>query len=155
MVLRLNYCSRCLYYSSFSIECHPRNGLQRSKDIKGPRKDNTEDLQPNQNMSRFTAIVALTLVCLFGLAQAVTPFYFGICSCFTPSYDASCCMAARGTISGNTCITGDSNATVTAYENCCASSGGTTKCKSGAGLDGYRPYIDGGYNCTTYPTITP
>lgn len=106
-------------------------------------------------MSRFTAIVALALVCLFGVAQAVTPFYFGLCACFTPSYDASCCMIARGSMNENTCITGDANATVTAFKNCCATSGGKSKCKSGAGLDGYRPYEDNYYNCTTYPTITP
>ncbi|CAO3670192.1 unnamed protein product [Umbelopsis ramanniana] len=106
-------------------------------------------------MSRFTAIVALTLVCLFGLAQAVEPLYYGICSCFTPSYDASCCMVARGSMYENTCLTGDDNATVTAFQNCCATSGGKSKCKSGAGLDGYRFYFEGEYNCTMYPTITP
>ncbi|CAO3670196.1 unnamed protein product [Umbelopsis ramanniana] len=106
-------------------------------------------------MSRFTAIVALALVCLFGLAQAVTPFYFGICSCFTPKYDASCCMVARGSVTENTCLTGDSNATVTAFRNCCDAAGGKTKCKSGAGLDGHRPYDEGEFNCTMYPTITP
>jgi hypothetical protein len=48
IVLRLNYCSRCLYYSSISIECYSRNDLQKSKDIKGPRKDDSEDVQQNR-----------------------------------------------------------------------------------------------------------
>lgn len=56
---------------------------------------------------------------------------------------------------GNTYITVNCNATVTAFGNCCESSGGTWKCKSGAGLDGHCPYDEGNDNRTTYPTITP
>ncbi|KAI9287996.1 hypothetical protein BC943DRAFT_357717 [Umbelopsis sp. AD052] len=105
-------------------------------------------------MSRFTTIIALALVCLFGLAQADT-FYFGICSCFTPSYDASCCILARGSMTENVCNTGDGNATIAAYQACCKGSGGKSKCKTGSRLDGIRPYYEGEYNCTSNPTITP
>ncbi|KAG2175129.1 hypothetical protein INT44_007607 [Umbelopsis vinacea] len=105
-------------------------------------------------MSRFTTVIALALVCLFGLAQA-DPFYFGVCSCFHPSYDASCCILAKGSMFGNVCSTGDADATVTAYQDCCSGSGGLSKCKSGARADGIRPYDEGEYNCTSNPTITP
>ncbi|KAI8579108.1 hypothetical protein K450DRAFT_288681 [Umbelopsis ramanniana AG] len=105
-------------------------------------------------MTRFTAIIALALVCLFGLAQA-DPFYFGICSCFNPSYDASCCILAKGSMTGNVCQTGNEHSTVKAYKKCCLGSGGYAKCKSGARADGIRPYWDGEYNCTSNPTITP
>jgi hypothetical protein len=103
-------------------------------------------------MSRIATFITLALVCLFGLVQADT-IYFGICSCFTPQYDASCCIIAGGTMSGNVCDTGDENATVAAYQQCCSTSGGTSKCKTGSRLDGIRPYFPGQYNCSSYPTL--
>ncbi|KAJ2958139.1 hypothetical protein NQZ79_g6266 [Umbelopsis isabellina] len=105
-----------------------------------------------QKWLRFSTLLALSLIALFDLIQAET-HYYGLCSCFSPQYDASCCILAQGTMDGNTCITGDSNHTVSMYEQCCMTSGGTSKCKSGANFDGVRPDDPGMYNCTLYPSL--
>jgi hypothetical protein len=99
-------------------------------------------------MARLTTAFLFVLVCLIGLIQAANRTY-GICSCFTPKYDASCCILARGTMVDNVCQTPDTGETVAAYEKCCAGSGGKSKCKYGY-RDGW-PNYPGQYNCTMYP----
>lgn len=55
---------------------------------------------------------------------------FGICSCFKPDYDGSCCIVAKGSMYGNVCRTYDWNY-VENYERCCNKINGKVKCKPG------------------------
>ncbi|ORX99475.1 hypothetical protein K493DRAFT_299389 [Basidiobolus meristosporus CBS 931.73] len=58
---------------------------------------------------------------------------YGICTCFNPKYDASCCMAAKGFMmnDGNVCDTPDTGASIDTFRACCTRIGGKTKCKYG------------------------
>ncbi|CAO3675198.1 unnamed protein product [Umbelopsis vinacea] len=101
-------------------------------------------------MTRLTSAF-LVAVGFVGLIQAADNYTtFGICSCFTPKYDASCCILARGSQWDNVCETPDTGATVEAYENCCTASGGHYKCKYGYREPGGYPDNPGQYNCSVY-----
>ncbi|KAG0054367.1 hypothetical protein BGZ83_011376 [Gryganskiella cystojenkinii] len=82
-------------------------------------------------------------------APAVTgeTIEYGICSCFTPRYDASCCILAKGTMFDNVCDTPDADSSVDAYRACCVKSGGHDKCKTGH-RDPKNPWPpEGSYGC--------
>jgi hypothetical protein len=55
---------------------------------------------------------------------------FGICSCFRPAYDGSCCIVAKGKMNGNVCEVPDLKY-VQNYEKCCNKIKGKVKCKTG------------------------
>jgi hypothetical protein len=55
---------------------------------------------------------------------------FGICSCFHPDYDGSCCIVAKGTMNENVCEVPNLKY-VPKYEKCCNKINGKIKCKTG------------------------
>ncbi|KAF9149859.1 hypothetical protein BG015_008312 [Linnemannia schmuckeri] len=76
---------------------------------------------------------------------------FGICTCFRPDYDASCCILGKGsmTTGENVCDTLDFGPSVKAYEDCCIKSGGKHKCKIGY-RDPKTPWPpEGSYSCSS------
>ncbi|KAG0349275.1 hypothetical protein BC939DRAFT_469268 [Gamsiella multidivaricata] len=73
---------------------------------------------------------------------------YGICSCFNPKYDASCCIVAKGSMYENVCDTPDFDSSVEAYKACCSKSGGRIKCKPGY-RDPKNPWPPkGSYSCS-------
>ncbi|KAF9907133.1 hypothetical protein EC991_011273 [Linnemannia zychae] len=97
----------------------------------------------------FATSFALLLVSMVGMtaAQNDTRISFGICTCFRPSYDASCCIPAGGSMSGNVCDTPDAGASVEKFKSCCSNSGGQIKCKTGY-RDPKNPWPpEGSYGC--------
>ncbi|KAG0054371.1 hypothetical protein BGZ83_011380 [Gryganskiella cystojenkinii] len=64
------------------------------------------------------AALALIVISTLGVVTAQDDDYYGICTCFTPKYDASCCMLAKGyhMNDGNVCSTPDIKALLDAYE---------------------------------------
>ncbi|KAF9925379.1 hypothetical protein FBU30_004818 [Linnemannia zychae] len=73
---------------------------------------------------------------------------YGICSCFNPKYDASCCILAKGIMYGNVCDTPNFGSSVKIYESCCAKSGGRVKCKPGYRDPKYPWPPKGSYSCS-------
>ncbi|KAF9369244.1 hypothetical protein CPB97_003753 [Podila verticillata] len=95
------------------------------------------------------ASIALLVASALGIASAQgSQVSFGICTCFNPKFDASCCILAKGFMQndGNVCDTLDSEATVQAYRACCIRSGGKTKCKTGYRDPSHWPPQDS-YGC--------
>ncbi|KAK3827124.1 MAG: hypothetical protein JOS17DRAFT_775998 [Linnemannia elongata] len=95
------------------------------------------------------ATLALLLVSMADMAtaQGDNLIEYGICSCFRPKYDASCCIPAGGSMFENVCDTPDFGASVKKYEACCAKSGGKIKCKAGY-RDPKNPWPPkGSYGC--------
>ncbi|KAF9324690.1 hypothetical protein BGZ91_002800, partial [Linnemannia elongata] len=95
------------------------------------------------------ASLALLLVSITGMAAAQDDklIRYGICTCFRPKYDASCCILARGSMSGNVCDTPDFGSSVDKYRACCKQSGGEIKCKTGY-RDPKNPWPpEGSYGC--------
>ncbi|KAG0281050.1 hypothetical protein BGZ96_001315 [Linnemannia gamsii] len=82
------------------------------------------------------ASIALVLASALSIASAQgnsTKVRFGICTCFEPQYDASCCMYAKGYMQndGNVCDTPDAGESVKKFRSCCDRIKGRTKCKTG------------------------
>ncbi|KAG2174748.1 hypothetical protein INT43_005806 [Umbelopsis isabellina] len=100
-------------------------------------------------MTRLTLLFAVTFAYLAVATKAAATEEFGICSCFTPKYDASCCLKVKGTQFQNVCDTPDFKGTVSTYESCCTGSGGKYKCKIGYREVGHYPDEPTQYNCTT------
>ncbi|KAG0302504.1 hypothetical protein BGZ98_007442 [Dissophora globulifera] len=93
--------------------------------------------------------IALLLVSALGAMAAPesTLINFGICTCFRPAYDASCCIPAGGSMNGNVCNTPDFKGSVKKFEDCCTKSSGTIKCKGGY-RDPKNPWPPAGsYGC--------
>ncbi|KAG0054369.1 hypothetical protein BGZ83_011378 [Gryganskiella cystojenkinii] len=97
--------------------------------------------------------LALVIVATLSLATAAPQddsnlVSFGICSCFQPKFDASCCMYANGYMQndGNVCDTIDFKDSVKKYEACCSRSGGRSKCKTGYRDPKHWPPADS-YGC--------
>ncbi|KAF9433209.1 hypothetical protein BGZ76_009746 [Entomortierella beljakovae] len=97
---------------------------------------------------RFTiACLAILLATVSTINAADEYIKFGICSCFRPNYDASCCIIAKGSMYENVCDTPDLGSSARAYEACCKKSGGTSKCKAGY-RDPKNPWPpEGSYSC--------
>ncbi|KAF9904938.1 hypothetical protein EC991_002178 [Linnemannia zychae] len=72
---------------------------------------------------------------------------YGICTCFSPKYDASCCIPAQGGMFGNVCRTKDFGKSVQRFQDCCARSGGHDKCKIGYRYKNGTWPSDDTYNC--------
>ncbi|KAL1917730.1 uncharacterized protein VTP21DRAFT_3564 [Calcarisporiella thermophila] len=71
---------------------------------------------------------------LLMMVAIIAPAYakdIGLCSCFKPDYDGSCCIPAEGSMYGNVCRTKDWGDSVKKYEACCAQINGRVKCKQG------------------------
>ncbi|KAG0202416.1 hypothetical protein BGX28_005048 [Mortierella sp. GBA30] len=99
---------------------------------------------------RFTIACLAMLLATISTIKAQEDQYikFGICSCFNPKYDASCCIVAKGSMYENVCNTPDLGSSVKAYEACCSKSGGRVKCKSGY-RDPKNPWPpEGSYSCS-------
>ncbi|KAK3838903.1 MAG: hypothetical protein J3R72DRAFT_525459 [Linnemannia gamsii] len=80
------------------------------------------------------ASIALLMASTLGITSAQdNQVAFGICTCFQPKYDASCCMFVKGFMmnDGNVCDTPDAKDSITNFESCCTRSGGRYKCKHG------------------------
>ncbi|KAG0054370.1 hypothetical protein BGZ83_011379 [Gryganskiella cystojenkinii] len=96
------------------------------------------------------AALAMVVVSTLGVvsAQYKEPPHYGICTCFQPKYDASCCMYAKGYMmnDGNVCSTPDNKGALDKFEACCIKSGGRHKCKYGDKLPGSWPPEDT-YSC--------
>ncbi|KAF9375485.1 hypothetical protein CPC16_000694 [Podila verticillata] len=88
---------------------------------------------------RFQLLSVALLAAVLSTIQAVTGdpatsdlIPYGICTCFAPEFDASCCMYAKGYMQndGNVCET--PYAGIEAYKTCCTrSKGKEIKCKTG------------------------
>ncbi|KAG0341391.1 hypothetical protein BG004_006041 [Podila humilis] len=105
------------------------------------------------------SVISLTVM----LATIATTSYaapsdltsYGICTCFQPKYDASCCIPAEGGMYGNVCKTKDYGPSVERFKECCTRSGGRIKCKPGyRGNTGPWP-ADDTYNCKNPFYIPP
>ncbi|KAF9172103.1 hypothetical protein BGX21_006508 [Mortierella sp. AD011] len=95
------------------------------------------------------ASIALFAVSVLGVASAKDDLVdFGICSCFNPKFDASCCIPAKGFMmnDGNVCRTIDFKNSVKKYEDCCTRAGGKYKCKRGYRDPKHWPPADS-YGC--------
>ncbi|GJJ72997.1 hypothetical protein EMPS_05355 [Entomortierella parvispora] len=94
------------------------------------------------------ASIALIVVSAIGVVSAADEVSFGICTCFNPKYDASCCILAQGyqMNDGNVCDTLDFGPSVQKYKDCCARSGGRVKCKIGNREPSHWPPEDS-YGC--------
>lgn len=79
------------------------------------------------------ASIALLVVAAVSVSAAPQTVPFGICSCFKPDFDASCCIPGKGYMEndGNVCATVDAKDSMQKYVDCCHRSGGTSKCKTG------------------------
>ncbi|KAG0281051.1 hypothetical protein BGZ96_001316 [Linnemannia gamsii] len=80
------------------------------------------------------ASIALVMASVLGIASAQgnsTGVKYGICTCFRPKFDASCCMLVKGYMmnDGNVCETPDNIDSVVKFRACCVRSGGKNKCK--------------------------
>ncbi|KAF9312175.1 hypothetical protein BG003_006574 [Podila horticola] len=78
--------------------------------------------------------IAWIMASALGIASAQDQqVTYGICTCFNPKYDASCCMLAKGFMmnDGNVCDTPDTKDSIQKFESCCTRSGGRYKCKYG------------------------
>ncbi|KAG9063441.1 hypothetical protein KI688_004324 [Linnemannia hyalina] len=85
-------------------------------------------------MRLYITSIALLMTSVFSIASAQdSQMTYGICTCFTPKFDASCCMFANGFMmnDNNVCDTPDTKDSVTKFESCCSRSGGRSKCKYG------------------------
>ncbi|KAF9159638.1 hypothetical protein DFQ26_006321 [Actinomortierella ambigua] len=84
-------------------------------------------------------------------ASSGNDVHFGICTCFNPKFDASCCILAKGWMmnDGNVCDTLDNVETVAKYRACCERSGGRSKCKYGVRDPSHWPPEDS-YGCKQY-----
>ncbi|KAG0312339.1 hypothetical protein BGZ97_011274 [Linnemannia gamsii] len=99
--------------------------------------------------------IALLMASALGIASAqdaATPdkqVSFGICTCFRPKYDASCCMLVKGYMmnDGNVCDTPDATGSIDKFEACCTKSGGKYKCKHGYRDPSHWPPEDS-YGCS-------
>ncbi|KAF8926194.1 hypothetical protein CPC16_009116 [Podila verticillata] len=94
------------------------------------------------------ASIALLVASAVGVASAQDNLAsFGICTCFNPKFDASCCILARGFMQndGNVCDTLDAT-DIPAYQKCCSRSGGKSKCKTGYRDPSHWPPADS-YGC--------
>ncbi|KAM3581867.1 hypothetical protein VKS41_006022 [Umbelopsis sp. WA50703] len=109
----------------------------------------SEHFNQHLKMTRLTLLIAVAFAYLTVAIKADSTEEFGICSCFTPKYDASCCLKVKGTQFENVCDTPDFKGSVTDYEDCCTKSGGKYKCKIGYREPGHYPDSPGQYNCTT------
>ncbi|KAG0002327.1 hypothetical protein BGZ79_003195 [Entomortierella chlamydospora] len=92
------------------------------------------------------ASIALLAVSILGVASAKSSkTAVGICSCFNPKFDASCCIPVKGYMEkdGNVCMTTNPDKTIPMYQACCARSGGKSKCKHG--IQDYPP--SDSYSC--------
>lgn len=74
--------------------------------------------------------ILLVFIFMF-IANIINAEKFGICSCFKPDYDGSCCIVAKGTMDGNVCEVPSPDKYVSKYENCCDKINGKVKCKTG------------------------
>ncbi|KAF9310865.1 hypothetical protein BG000_007750 [Podila horticola] len=95
------------------------------------------------------ASIALLVASALGVASAQDNLVsFGICTCFNPKFDASCCIPANGFMQndGNVCDTIDFKDSVKRYEACCTRSGGRSKCKTGYRDPKHWPPADS-YGC--------
>ncbi|KAF9080221.1 hypothetical protein BGX23_002482 [Mortierella sp. AD031] len=95
------------------------------------------------------ASFALLLVSIAGMATAKGDklIKYGICSCFRPKYDASCCILTGGSMFENVCDTPDFGSSVAKYNACCKKSGGEIKCKPGY-RNSKNPWPpEGSYGC--------
>ncbi|KAG0236689.1 ATP-binding cassette sub- B member 6, mitochondrial [Actinomortierella wolfii] len=98
------------------------------------------------------SIAAIALSALSMMAAAQDEYMrYGICTCFRPKYDASCCIPAKGYMmnDGNVCMTPDINQSVEAFKACCTRSGGQYKCKPGYRDPSHWPPEDT-YGCKAY-----
>ncbi|KAF9917275.1 hypothetical protein FBU30_000808 [Linnemannia zychae] len=77
------------------------------------------------------ALLAATILSVVS-AQNYTGRH-GICTCFEPKYDGSCCMLVKGSMQkdGNVCDTPDIDESVAKFRSCCDHIGGRSKCKYG------------------------
>ncbi|KAG0028821.1 hypothetical protein BGZ81_004400 [Podila clonocystis] len=95
------------------------------------------------------ASIALLMASALGITSAQDKqVSFGICTCFEPKYDASCCIPAKGYMmnDGNVCDTLDFGDSVQKFKACCARSGGRSKCKIGYRDPSHWPPEDS-YGC--------
>lgn len=95
------------------------------------------------------ASIALVVAAAIGVVSAQSAdIPYGICTCFTPKYDASCCIPAGGwqMNDGNVCETPDFGDSVEKFKACCARSGGHDKCKIGYRFPDQWPPEDS-YGC--------
>ncbi|GJJ70779.1 hypothetical protein EMPS_03129 [Entomortierella parvispora] len=95
------------------------------------------------------ASIALIVVSAVGVVSAADKQVpFGICSCFRPDFDASCCIPGKGYMQkdGNVCATVDAKDSIKNYQACCKRSGGTSKCKTGYRDPSHWPPADS-YGC--------
>ncbi|KAF9585919.1 hypothetical protein BGW38_000035 [Lunasporangiospora selenospora] len=95
--------------------------------------------------------LALLIVATFGTMAAAQDdlVKYGICTCFKPKYDASCCLLVKGGQFGNVCDTPDFGDSVQKYKNCCYGSGGTIKCKVGYRDPSHVWPPEDTYNCSS------
>lgn len=73
--------------------------------------------------------IVFTIIFIIGVTNAELK-KIGLCSCFNPDYDGSCCIVAKGYMYENVCKTLDWSY-VEEYEKCCTKINGTYKCKPG------------------------
>ncbi|KAK3819247.1 MAG: hypothetical protein JOS17DRAFT_756630 [Linnemannia elongata] len=95
------------------------------------------------------ASIALLMASVLGIASAQDNLVtYGICTCFNPKFDASCCMFSKGFMQndGNVCDTPDVEGSRTKFESCCTRSGGRSKCKTGYRDPKHWPPADS-YGC--------
>ncbi|KAI1311918.1 hypothetical protein EDD11_003280 [Mortierella claussenii] len=95
-----------------------------------------------------TSIALLVVSALSVVSAQGNEVAFGICTCFKPDFDASCCILGKGFMQndGNVCETLDAKDSVAAYRACCTRSGGRTKCKTGYRDPSHWPPADS-YGC--------
>ncbi|KAG0198697.1 hypothetical protein BGX28_007888 [Mortierella sp. GBA30] len=98
-------------------------------------------------MRSIIACLAMLLAAVSTIKAQDQRVEYGICSCFKPKYDASCCIRAKGSMFKNVCDTPDFGDSVEAYKACCKESGGRIKCKPGY-RDPKNPWPpEGSYSC--------
>ncbi|KAG0024556.1 hypothetical protein BGZ82_010422 [Podila clonocystis] len=93
------------------------------------------------------ACLAMLLTTISTIKAEEQMIEYGICSCFHPKYDASCCILAKGSMYKNVCDTPDFGPAVSKYDVCCKKSGGETKCKAGYSDPTYPWPPAGSYSC--------
>ncbi|KAG0255270.1 hypothetical protein DFQ27_006328 [Actinomortierella ambigua] len=93
------------------------------------------------------SLALLVLSIQVAVVRADETIEYGICTCFRPKYDASCCIPAKGFMFGNVCNTPNYKSSVTKFKKCCNKSGGEIKCKPGYRDPKHKWPPKGSYGC--------